>query len=73
MDLLKHIDELFNLYLSAQQSTAESMEPGLLRQLERSQHAENPVAGTVLQETASVMPERVEVLSPWTRPLMSSD
>ncbi len=72
MNVIKHIDDVINLYLGGQPMAAESLERGLLRQLERSQRPENRVACTFLREPASVMPERVESLGAAKRYLISS-
>jgi len=62
MNVIKHLDDVINLYMMGQPMAAESLERSLLRQLERSPSAENRVACTFLHEPASVMPERVRSL-----------
>ena len=62
MNVIKHLDDVITLYMSGQPMAAESLERGLLQQLERSLSSENRVACTFLREPADVMPERVKSL-----------
>lgn len=72
MNVIKHLDDVISLYRAGQPMAAESLERGLMRQLERSHRAENRVACTFLLEPASVMPERIASLDMAKRYLLSS-